>query len=146
MPTIDIDLSAPLNLSFVNKKDRQGKFIQNSGIISEAGLHNAFEENGTGQYLGEFDENEIRSMVPVTTVIKYVEQPPDAFISRYGSQVDYDMRQIPSAIPEGLRRLDWYPSSGNSEKHYLLALDWIGTGKGFNCITWIFHSQIPTAQ
>jgi len=120
----NIPLNAPLNLAFVNKKDPQARFIANNGLLTEAGLHNAYEQHGDGVYLGDFDEQAVRDMVPVTKVLQFEYHKKESGLFLYLNPTvtatwpnnANDPVRLSNGnninIPENLRRLEWRPSSG----------------------------------
>lgn len=135
---IDVPLNAPLNLSFVDKKDEKGRFMYNNGILSEAGLHNAFEERGKGTWLGEFDKDEIYSILPPGMVLEFSKR----FNARIGRPAWLtpaltatwpsvagdpvrlsDGREV--EVPVDLQRLRWRASSGPGNQ-YMCAVRWGG--------------------
>ena len=135
---IDIPLDAPLNLSFIDKKDEKGRFMYNNGVFSEAGLHNAFEERGEGQWTGDFDKNEILSVLPESQVIEFnkdynisdgklVWLTPELTAElprRRGDPIRLsDGRAV--EMPQNLQNLDWQPSSGLGIRQYLIAAEYI---------------------
>jgi len=134
----NVDLAAPLNLSFVDNRDPSGRFISNSGVFSESGLHNAFMERGDGQWLGEFNEGEIRAHIPVTRVLEF-----DHGMDARGGRLAWltpelravwpDDPDLPvrlsdgrtATIPAVLRKLDRKASSGIGNQ-YMVAVGWGG--------------------
>jgi len=148
--TVSIDLNAPLNLAFVDKHDPQGRFIKNSAVLSEAGLHNAFEERGEGQWLGDFDVDEIRATLPVTRVLEFnkrfdIRRGRLVWLSPALTATWPDSANDPvrlsdgreAAIPEPLRRLDWKATSGTGNQ-YMVAVRW-GGGRLY---VHIFHIDV----
>ena len=108
--------------------------MYNNGILSEAGLHNAFEERGEGTWLGDFDAERIHAQLPRSRVLEFDKRfnveggkliwltpaLTAALPTRLNDPIKLsDGREI--IVPEDLRGLDWRASSGVGNQ-YLVAV------------------------